>query len=197
MTIHELRDKDGNVIHACATASFPLPKDHWIYQDPVEPEHHIGGLYDDGVQANIEEKARDALKYTIQVCTRSGKEDFDPDAMLMEFRNTLFGIGRSVVGLLILLLLASSCYAQDNQSYSSSGYQRFGSSTARWSTNPPKLYSSSGVYLGELSQNRYRSDSVSNPYSRYGSRYSPTSVNNPYSRYGQYRTQPIYIYQGW
>lgn len=85
-----------NVIHACGTASFPLPSDHWIYQEPAEPEHHLGGLYGDSVQANIEEKAREALKYTIQVCTERGKDtDFDPDAMLMTFRNTLFGIGKS------------------------------------------------------------------------------------------------------
>ena len=96
MKIHELRDKSGDVIHACATASFPLPEDHWIYQEPLEPEHHIGGLYDDGVQANLEDKSLQALKYTIQVCTERGKDsDFDPDAVVMTFRNTLFGIGKS------------------------------------------------------------------------------------------------------
>lgn len=198
MTVHELRDEDGNVIHACATASFPLPGDHWIYKEPVEPEVFLE--LPDKERANVEQKTQDALKYAIQVCTNQGKDnDFDPDAMLMKFRTTLFGIGRSIVatGLLLLFVLCSvPCYGQDSYDYNyRGGYERFGSPTARWSTDPPKIYSG-GQYLGELSQNRYRPDSVSNPYGRYGSRYSPTSVNNPYSQYGAYRTQPIYIYPG-
>lgn len=99
---------------------------------------------------------------------------------------------KSLVAALVLLCSAQ-CYGQD-YNYRG-GYERFGSPAARWSTNPPKLYSSSGTYLGELSQNRYRPDSVSNPYGRFGSKYSPTSVNNPYSPYGQYRAQQVYIYQ--
>ena len=35
-------------------------------------------------------------------------------------------------------------------------------------------------YLGRLSSNIYDSESVSNPYSEYGSPYSPDSINNPY-----------------
>jgi len=94
MTIHKLRDEAGNVIHACATASFPLPDNHWIYSEPVEPEFYLD--LPDGEQANIEEKTWNALKYAIQICTNRGKDsDFDPDAMLMAFRNTLFGIGRN------------------------------------------------------------------------------------------------------
>lgn len=41
-----------------------------------------------------------------------------------------------------------------------------------------------GKYLGNLSSNRFDSDSVSNPYGRYGSRYSSDSINNPYGQYG-------------
>lgn len=99
----------------------------------------------------------------------------------------------------LVMLFAVPCLAQETlQQYQANslrgGYERFGSPTARWSTNPPKLYSSSGTYLGELSQSRYNPDSISNPYSRYGSRYSPTSVNNPYSPYGAYSTRPIWVY---
>ncbi len=49
---------------------------------------------------------------------------------------------------------------------------------------PPILVSPSGKYLGTLSNNPYESDSVSNPYGRYGSRYSSDSINNPYGQYG-------------
>lgn len=50
----------------------------------------------------------------------------------------------------------------------------------------PRIYSGDGQgkYLGTLSQNRYESDSVSNPYGRYGSKYSTDSINNPYGKYG-------------
>lgn len=92
-------------------------------------------------------------------------------------------------GLVILLVVvvSSSCFAQDGLV---APYVRYGE---RYS-NPPRIYSGSGTYLGELSQNRYAPDSISNPYGRFGSRYSPTSVNNPYSPYGQYRTQPVYVF---
>lgn len=50
---------------------------------------------------------------------------------------------------------------------------------------PPILLDrQTGKYLGNLSNNPYDPDSVSNPYGRYGSRYSPDSINNPYSKYG-------------
>ena len=199
MVVHELRDEAGNVIHACATASFPLPADHWIYQEPVEPEFVLE--LPDSEQANIEQKTHEALKYAIQVCTSCGKDnDFDPDALLMAFRKTLFGIGKNIVScslMLFCVLFASPCLSQDiyRPNYQS-GYERFGSSTARWSTNPPRLYSGN-AYLGELSQNRYAPDSVSNPYGRYGSRYSPDSINNKYGPFGRYSAQPIYVYPRW
>ena len=43
---------------------------------------------------------------------------------------------------------------------------------------------SSGKYLGDLNNNRFAPNSVSNPYGRYGSQYSPDSINNPYGQYG-------------
>ncbi len=72
---------------------------------------------------------------------------------------------------LILLLLASSAAISDDWSGC-----RYGC--------PPALYSQEGRYLGRLSANPYDSESISNPYSQYGSPYSSESINNPYGRYG-------------
>ena len=46
------------------------------------------------------------------------------------------------------------------------------------------LVSPDGTYLGKLNDNQYDSDSVSNPYGKYGSEYSSDSINNPYGEYG-------------
>jgi hypothetical protein len=56
------------------------------------------------------------------------------------------------------------------------------------------------VFLGCFDCSEYDSESIWNPYGRYGSEYSSTSINNPYSRYGsryspysacnEYATQP-------
>jgi hypothetical protein len=51
-------------------------------------------------------------------------------------------------------------------------------------SNSPQVYSPGGKYLGNLNDNRYDSNSVSNPYGQHGSRYSPDSINNPYGSYG-------------
>lgn len=48
----------------------------------------------------------------------------------------------------------------------------------------PQLYSADGKYLGNLSTNKFDSNSVNNPYGRYGNPYSADSINNPYGRYG-------------
>lgn len=89
MKVYELRDESGNVIHGCATASFPLPTDHWIYAEPVQP----AAISDTKSELSNELrlKVREAMKYTIQVCTARGSDmDFDPDAMWMLLENTLF-----------------------------------------------------------------------------------------------------------
>lgn len=70
--------------------------------------------------------------------------------------------------------------------------QRYETGASQWAV-PPVIYSG-GVYLGELSTNRYAPDSVANPYGVYGSRYSPTSINNPYGPYGRYSARSIYVY---
>jgi hypothetical protein len=47
-----------------------------------------------------------------------------------------------------------------------------------------RIYAQDGTYHGRLNSNRYDSESVANPYGRYGSPYSSESINNPYSQYG-------------
>ena len=66
--------------------------------------------------------------------------------------------------------------------------QNYGYQTGDTGFNAPKLYDRSGNYRGELSNNPYSPDSISNPYGRYGSEYSPDSVNNPYGAGSVYRS---------
>ena len=47
-----------------------------------------------------------------------------------------------------------------------------------------KLYSKDGKFLGNVNNNQYDPDSISNPYGKYGSEYSSESINNPYGTYG-------------
>lgn len=88
MTINAIRDQDGNIIHACAVASFPLPQTHWVYGDMVEPVLLTDSELSDGLRLKI----REAMKYTIQACTSQGSDtDFDPDAMCQTLECALFG----------------------------------------------------------------------------------------------------------
>jgi len=101
---------------------------------------------------------------------------------------------KGIAILVLVLLLATLCRGQDVYDYNyRGGYERFSS---RHEANPPRLYSG-GKYLGELSSNRYSSDSIANPYGRFGSKYSPDSVNNRYGEFGRYRTQQILVYPRW
>ncbi len=80
--------------HGFAVASFPLPKDHWIYEEkekydaPPMP-FRMGS----GEQRNLwAEKIRAAGKYAIRASTMNGKDmDFDPDAMLQNLIVGLLG----------------------------------------------------------------------------------------------------------
>lgn len=47
-----------------------------------------------------------------------------------------------------------------------------------------KLYSNDGKFLGNVNNNQYDPNSISNPYGKYGNKYSPDSVNNEYGQYG-------------
>lgn len=49
-----------------------------------------------------------------------------------------------------------------------------------YATNPPKIYSEDGTYLGQLSANPYLKDSTSNHYGQYGNKFSPNSIHNPF-----------------
>lgn len=100
------------------------------------------------------------------------------------------------VMMFLLVLFAAPCFAQDTyRSGSRHGdYVRYGE---RYQVNPPRIYSSSGTYLGELSRDKYAPDSISNAHGRYGSRHSPDSINNAYGRYGVYSARPLYVYPGW
>jgi hypothetical protein len=55
----------------------------------------------------------------------------------------------------------------------------------------PKLFDGNGKYRGEVSNNRYDPNSISNPYGKYGSKYSPDSINNPYGAGSKYKSGGI------
>ena len=65
------------------TASFPLPKDHWIYEETGEPPMPFRrGTIDPG-RDTMADEIRACAKYAIKASTMSGKDmDFDPDAMI-------------------------------------------------------------------------------------------------------------------
>lgn len=87
---------------------------------------------------------------------------------------------RVMLTVLILACTTHPVSAGDCESVSS--FRRL--TITPYAVSAPKIYAADGTYLGRLSSNPYLSDSISNPYGRYGSPYSSTSVNNPYSRYG-------------
>jgi hypothetical protein len=73
--------------------------------------------------------------------------------------------------------------------------------------DPPHLKDrQTGKYLGNLRANPYGSNSVNNPYGRYGSEYSADSIKNLYGKYGSpysndsannpYASNPPGIYSG-
>ena len=71
---HRLPDGSGFMV-----ASFPLPKDHWLY-DSAEMRPPVGRREID------EERVRAAAKYAIRAATLRGNDmDFDPDAMMQCF----------------------------------------------------------------------------------------------------------------
>lgn len=59
----------------------------------------------------------------------------------------------------------------------------------------PSLYSPSGEFMGEVSDDDLRRDSISNELGRYGSDISPDSIHNDMSRFGsEYSSEsPFYI----
>ncbi len=73
------------------TASFPLRKDHWLYQKaddgfsrPPPMPFRMGA--DDPRRQQFNDAVRAAAKYAIRASTMHGAEvDFDPDAMVQNF----------------------------------------------------------------------------------------------------------------
>jgi hypothetical protein len=66
-----------------ATASFPLPKDHWIYAGNTRSPMPFRMGKDDPRRADWENRIREAGKYAVRGATMSGRDnDFDPDALI-------------------------------------------------------------------------------------------------------------------
>jgi hypothetical protein len=77
--------------HGIATASFPLPTDHWLYENrgvlggntPPMP-FRMGS--DDPRRQEFDGMVRAAAQYAIRASTWNGQDvDFDPDAMVQNF----------------------------------------------------------------------------------------------------------------
>lgn len=56
-------------------------------------------------------------------------------------------------------------------------------------SNSPKLYDNQGNFHGNLNNNKFDPNSVSNPYGRYGNKFSPDSINNPYGAGNKFNNQ--------
>ncbi len=85
--------------------------------------------------------------------------------------------------------LSSNPYASNSTSgIGADTYRIKQSMSDQYSSGGPKLYNSDGDFRGNLNGNSYDSDSVSNPYGRYGSRYSSDSINNPYGAGSMYKS---------
>jgi hypothetical protein len=78
-----------------ATASFPLPKDHWLYADDGNydaPPMPMRMGNDDPRRAKFNEMVRRAARYAVRAATMKGKEeDFDPDALVQNMIVGLLG----------------------------------------------------------------------------------------------------------
>ena len=87
---------------AFSTASFPLPKDHWLYAPRTEWDSKRDD-YMETPQPILHRAQRDAViaaaRYAIRGATMCGQEtDFDPDALALNFVYALCGPAhRSVV----------------------------------------------------------------------------------------------------
>ena len=79
---------DGSAFFVTST---PLPKNHWIYEDPGEPPMPLQmGMSPE--RREHEQLLRAAAEYAVRAATRSGKEmDFDPDALVQALLVGVFG----------------------------------------------------------------------------------------------------------
>ncbi len=68
----------------CFTASFPLPKDHWIYSPGKAPLPIL--------THRLRQEVTDAVKYALAAATMHGSDmDFDPDAVVQNVIYALCG----------------------------------------------------------------------------------------------------------
>lgn len=73
---------------------------------------------------------------------------------------------------------AALLFCADSQAWNIDQPSRYGNRYGD-DSNSYQLYYN-GKYMGNLNDNRYDDNSVSNPYGRYGNPYSQDSINNPY-----------------
>lgn len=78
---------------AFATASWPLPKTHWLYAEGHNvPPMPLRMGTDNPERQAMNQKVRAAAKYAIRSATMNGKEpDFDPDALCQNMVVGLLG----------------------------------------------------------------------------------------------------------
>jgi len=89
---------DGSAI---ALASYPLPKDHWLYaprvyrEGEVEPAELPAPVFERGQHAAV---LTAAARYAIRAATMCGQEtDFDPDALVQNLLYALCGPANGLV----------------------------------------------------------------------------------------------------
>ena len=75
------------------TASFPLPKDHWLLVDKFnDPPMPFKMGTDNPLRGAIVEQIKAAARYAVRASTDNGKlQDFDPDAMVQNMTIGLVG----------------------------------------------------------------------------------------------------------
>lgn len=93
--LEELRKRAGGELkevgfvheHGFATLSFPLRKDHWIFNEEEEPAPMSMRMGTDNPRREeMENRIRMAARYAIRESTRNGKDmNFNPDAMVQNF----------------------------------------------------------------------------------------------------------------
>lgn len=81
---------DGSAV---ATASWALPKDHWLFAEgSEEPPMGLRCGTDDPMRKIFAERIREAAKYAVRGATMNGTTDnFDPDAIVQNMIVGLLG----------------------------------------------------------------------------------------------------------
>jgi len=75
-----------------ATASFPLPLDHWLYARKLEKIEPVFHPINEEARKDVAAKIRSAARLAIRGATRNGQEkDFDPDALVQNLIINLIG----------------------------------------------------------------------------------------------------------